>query len=91
MFYWAYTYTLGVFFVIISTASAFANTGSVLPSNVFEYGFAGAGIVILATSHFLLLRQNERINQSSNTAIDRLADEIRELSIKLEGKIIGKH
>lgn len=80
----------GIVFVGIGAASAWANAGSVLPSNIFEYGFAGAGYIILLYFCYRLLNMVKDQMEKSNDIIQKNTLALQELKSLIENRINGQ-
>jgi hypothetical protein len=80
----------GIVFVAIGTATAWASAGTVLPNNLFEYGFAGAGYGILLYFCYRLLNMVKEQMDKSNEIIQTNTKAMEELKSAIEGKLVGR-
>lgn len=84
---------LSAVFIFLSSTSVvvWASTGTGLPSNLFEYGFAGAGYLILSYFCYRLLGMVKGQYDESNNLVKNNTKAMEELKSAIEGKLVGKN
>lgn len=85
-----YFIIFAIIFIAGSTIKAWASNGTGLPANLFEYGFAGAGYLILGYFCYRLLNMVKEQAEDYKILITNNTRAMEELKSAIEGKLLGK-
>lgn len=86
----AYAILFAIIFIVVGTLKAWASSGTGLPSNIFEYGFAGAGYLILGYFCYRLLNMVKEQAEDYKILITNNTKAMEELKSAIEARINGK-